>query len=216
MNFIEYAWLENADIDAVIRDQVEHFLPLGQPFEWNVWGHDQPEDLSVYLAKHNFCPNDDPGSVMVFDLEHAPAVFQLPVHATIQRLTHPSQLKEVIQIEEEIWGGSFDWIHKRMGGHMKIPGYLSIYVAYCDGVPASTAWIYFHSNSLFASLFGGSTRAPFRGRGLYKSLLEARLLEAAQRGYRFVDIDSNANSRPIVERHGFRFLTTSLSYQFAA
>jgi len=215
MNFIEYAWLMNADIDQVIRDQVDYFLPLGQPFEWNLCGHDQPGDLPSRLERQSFAPQDDPGSVMVLDLYQAPEILRNPGQVDVQRLSRRTELADVVQIVESVWGGSYDWIHKRMGDHMQIPGYLSVYIAYCDGTPARTAWTYFPNNSTFASLFGGSTLSNFRDRGLYKAVLAARVQEAIQRDRRFIIVDSNSNSRPIVERHGFRLLTTSFSYQYS-
>jgi len=215
MNFVEYAWLMNTDIDQVIREQVDYFLPLGQPFEWNLCGHDLPGDLTSRLERHGFSPDDDPGSVMVLELDHTPDTLRSPVQVDVRRLVRRTELADVVQIVEGVWGGSYEWIHKRMGDHMEIPGYLSVYVAYCEGSPASTAWIYYPKDSTFASLFGGSTLTKFQGRGLYKAILAARVQEAIQRGRQCLIVDSNSNSRPIVERHGFRLLTTSLSYQYA-
>jgi len=56
------------------------------------------------------------------------------------------------------------------------PESVVIYIAYCDDVPVSTAWVRFHAGSQFASLWGGSTLPDYRGRGLYTDLLP--------RGYR--------------------------------
>jgi GNAT superfamily N-acetyltransferase len=80
-------------------------------------------------------------------------------------------------------------------------------VAYVDERPACAGWIYFHANGRFADLWGGSTVPEERGRGLYTAVLNARLKEAAERGYRFVTTDASPMSRPILAKHGFRLLT---------
>ncbi len=89
---------------------------------------------------------------------------------------------------------------------MRIPGYLSVYVAYVDGRPASTGWTYFNKGH-FAGLWGGSTLAAYRGRGLYTALLAARVREAHARGVPYLTIDAGEMSRPIVARHGFEVIT---------
>ena len=83
---------------------------------------------------------------------------------------------------------------------------LSVYVGYAAGVPVSSAWIYFHPKSQFASLWGGSTLPEFRKRGYYTALVAARSQEAKQRGARFLTIDAQPMSRPIAEKLGFQLL----------
>jgi predicted acetyltransferase len=74
-------------------------------------------------------------------------------------------------------------------------------------VPACSAWIRFHPPTQFASLWGGSTLPAYRKHGLYTAVLAVRAQEARRRGYRFLTIDASPMSRPIVEKHGFQFLT---------
>jgi GNAT superfamily N-acetyltransferase len=111
-----------------------------------------------------------------------------------------------------VWGANFGWMRQRMGDHMAIPGYLSIFVAYVDQRPACAGWTYFHPNSQFAGLWGGSTLPEYRKRGLYTAVLAARVQEAIQRGYRYLTIEAGPMSRPIVATHGFQLLTMTASY----
>jgi GNAT superfamily N-acetyltransferase len=94
------------------------------------------------------------------------------------------------------------------------PDLLHVYVAYVDGIPASTAWIRFHPGSSFASLWGGSTVPAHRGRGLYRALLSARMRDAQDRGVRYLTVDAGPMSRPILERHGFRQLTVTRPFKW--
>ncbi len=117
-----------------------------------------------------------------------------------------------IAIEQQVWGGDFGWMRQRMGDHMEIPGYLSIFVAYVEQRPGCTGWTYFHPGSQFAGLWGGSTLPEYRKRGLYTAVLAARMQEAIQRGYRLLTIEAGPMSRPIVAGHGFQLLTMTESY----
>jgi len=108
---------------------------------------------------------------------------------------------------EQVWGGNFNWIYTRLGAHLSVPGYLSIYAVYVDNMPACAGWTYYPQGSEFASLWGGSTILSMRNKGLYTAVLSARVQEAIRRGLRYLVVDTGTMSQPIVERHGFIYLT---------
>lgn len=212
-HFILYSQLEGADVEAIIGEEQAYFSQIGE-VEWKVYGHDRPWDLRQRLAARGF-EVDEPEAVMILDLAEArpgedwtphPAAEQAG-QVTIRRLEDPAELEDVQRIEEIVWGEDMSWVHRHLGPDMARPGYLSVYVAYVDERPACAGWMYFHANGQFADLWGGSTVPEQRGRGLYTAVLNARLKEAADRGYRFVTIDASPMSRPIVAKHGFRLLT---------
>lgn len=214
MSYILWSRLPPATADAEIAAQVADLSARPGPFTWKVFAHDRPADLPARLVAHGFAPDDDPAALMVLELAAAPATLLAPVGADIRRIAHRDGLDDVIRVEAQVWGGSFDWIRQRLGDHLEIPGYLSVYVAYVDGEPAASGWSYFHPNSQFAGLWGGSTVAAFRQRGLYTALLATRVQEARARGYRFLTIEAGPMSRPIVARHGFHCLTELFDYEW--
>jgi predicted acetyltransferase len=113
-------------------------------------------------------------------------------------------------VETVVWGEDMNWLGDRLRQQLEeTPEYVSVYVGYVDGCPASSAWITFHKGSQFAGLWGGSTRVEYRGRGLYTALLAARVQEAQARGVRYLTIDASPMSRPIVEKYGFQAITTA-------
>ena len=73
--------------------------------------------------------------------------------------------------------------------------------------PPAAAWIRYYPDSRFAELYGGATLPAHRGKGLYKALVQARAKEARERGIRFLVVDTSPMSGPILQRHGFVFLT---------
>lgn len=214
MNFISYAWLEESAADKVIQKQVDYFLKYDQPFTWQFMDHDQPANLPERLLRHGFAGDDDPSAVMLLDLEACPPELLQPIQADIRQISNMAGLDDVVAIEEKVWGGSFAWLKQRLGSHLEIPGYLSVYVVYKDNHPASAAWTYFPPHNPFANLYGGATLPDHRRSGLYTALLAYRAQEALQRERRFLMIGCNQNSRPIVARHGFHFLAHQYDYEF--
>jgi GNAT superfamily N-acetyltransferase len=208
-HFILYSDLTGADIEAVIAEEQAYFEPLGK-VEWKVFGHDQPADLPHLLAAHGFQVADEPDAVMVMDLdEQGPLLgFEPEGDVSVRRLEEPAQLKDLIEIEETVWG-QMPWLFNLLGSHMSVPGYLSAHIVTVAGQPACAGWMNFHANGIFADLWGGSTLAEHRGKGLYTALLATRAQEAAERGYRFLIVDAGPMSRPILARRGFRLLTTA-------
>jgi GNAT superfamily N-acetyltransferase len=212
MNFILYSCLVETNADRVIQEQIEAFKGMGRPLAWKVYDHDHPVDLKERLVKHGFEQDEEPGAIMVLDLHDVHPALLAPQAQDVRKLQSNSQLEDVIWVEERVWGENFGWIRQRLGSHMAMPGYLSVYVAYVENRPACAAWIYFHTRSQFASLWGGSTLEEYRQRGLYKAILAARVQEARRRGYRYLTIDASAMSEPIVARFGFHLLDRACDY----
>jgi hypothetical protein len=213
LSFVLYSDLDEQTADAAIESQIAFFRQLGQPFEWKVYEHDRPPDLRERLVRQGLIA-DDPDTIMVLDLREAPEALLAPVEADVRRLSGPEQLDDVIGVLRAVYDAPFDWVYPQLGGDMARPGYLSVYVAYVDEEPASTAWSYFYPDSPFAGLWGGTTLESYRRQGLYTALLATRVQEAIRRGKRYLVIDTSDMSRPIVARHGFRLLVRAHGCQW--
>jgi GNAT superfamily N-acetyltransferase len=214
MNYVGYSHLDEGEIDAVIQEQIDFFTQMDQPFSWHVYDHDTPPSLGDRLLAHGFIADDDPDAVMVLTVaDTAPALLE-PVGDHVRRIDQPDQLEDVVSIEEHVWGGDFSWLTGRLGPHLEIPGYLSVYIATVEGQPACSGWAYFYPKSQFAALFGGATLPEYRGLGLYTGVLAARVQEAVQRGYRYLTTGASPMSQPILARNGFRLLTHAHDYEW--
>jgi GNAT superfamily N-acetyltransferase len=212
-NVVAFTFANEAKLHDVIHRELDYFTPMQQPFTWKVYDHDLLPSLKDDLSSHGFEHDKDPADVMVLDVNHAPAVLLQPVKATVRRITDLDGLKDVIHVLDQVWGGQNTWVNDRLGGHLQVPGYLSIYVAYVENQPASVAWTYFPRGH-FATLFAGSTIADYRRQGLYTSLLATRIQEIRERGYPFAVVETAEMSRPIVAKHGFQHLTTVYDYEW--
>jgi len=211
MSFIAYHRLDESNADAAIQEQLEYFKVNKQLFSWIVYDHDQPVDMKQRLVAHGFQP-DEPGALMVLDLSTRNTTLLEPSGFDIRQITQRAGLGDVIAVLEQVWGSNFDWVWERLGNHLGIPGYLTLYIAYVADAPASVGWVYFHQSSQFASLFGGSTVGEQRTRGLYTAILARRVQEARQRGKRYLTVETSPMSQPMVARYGFWKLSTSQDF----
>jgi GNAT superfamily N-acetyltransferase len=216
MNFVLYSRLEPEKMRPSIQAQIDYFQPLGQPFEWIVYDHDSPPDLTSQLAQHGFVIGErEP--ILALDLKEAPPALLAPIQADVRRIETRAGLDDVIEVMERVYGGSFAWIRGRLGDHLEIPGYLSVYAAYADNRPACAGWIYYAANNptaCFAGLWGGSTVEDQRGKGFYQAVLARRVQEARERGCGFLYINASEMSEPIVRKHGFQLLDTMRSCEW--
>ena len=213
MNVVTFTFANERKLHDVIHQEVEYLVPMKQPFTWKVYDHDLLPSLKESLVSHSFVEDNDPAAVMVLDLNNAPADLFQPVQADIRRITDVDGLKDIVHVLDAVWGGHNTWVYDRLGSHLRIPGYLSVYVAYVESQPASIAWTYFPRGH-FATLFAGSTIAEYRKQGLYTSLLATRLKEIRERGYPFAVVEAGSMSKPIVAKHGFQHLTTVYDFEW--
>ena len=213
MNFVGFTFANEPELDRVIDQQLDYFVPMNQPFTWKVYDHDLLPSIGEKLTAREFVWDDEPADVMVLDLKNAsPHLFESR-KTDIRRITTPDGLKDIIHVLDNVYGGHNVWVNDRLGMHLKIPGYLSVYAAYVDNQPASIAWTYF-PHGRFATLYAGSTIAEYRNQGLYTCLLSTRLTEIRERGYQFAVVEAGSMSKPIVEKHGFKHLTTVYDYEW--
>jgi GNAT superfamily N-acetyltransferase len=204
-----YSQLDETNTDDIIRQQVSYFESLGQDFEWTVYTHDQPPDLKERLSALGFTI-EEVEAILVLDLEKASEKLWHPVHHHVQRISDPEGLAVVQSIEEEVWGEDYASLRNHLEDALRnYPGQMSVYVAFKEEQPASTAWIYFPQHSQFAGLWGGSTLREFRKQGLYTALLAVRAQEAKARQVRYLRVDASPMSRPILERYGFKLIDYS-------
>jgi GNAT superfamily N-acetyltransferase len=214
--FVLYSRLDEHNVDEAIDEQVRSFVALGADFEWKVYAHDRPPDLRQRLAARGF-DIDEAEAIMALELAAAPPELLAPVKHDVRLLDDPDQLDDLIAVQRAVWQRE----HSGLAGYLRDimiarPERMAAYVAYADGQPVAAAWLNHDARSPFASLWGGSTVATHRGQGFYGALLAVRVQESIRRGARYLTIDANANSQPIVARFGFVHLTTAWACNWQA
>ncbi len=197
-------------VEAAIDEQIRVFKDLNCDFEWKVYSYDQPADLVERLVARGFESRLPSDTIMVLDLDDAPAVLRQPVPACIRQVTAPDEVPALMAVLTEVWDEDFAPLGEELAWQLQhTPDALSLYAAFVDGRPVSVAWGQFMHNSQFVGLWGGSTLVEFRKQGLYTGLLSVRAQEAQARGKRFLTVDASPMSRPILERFGFMTIGTA-------
>ena len=201
--------LDGRDADAAIAGELGFFAGRGQGFEWKTFSHDRPADLADRLGRAGFKPGELE-SVMALELAETPDLPGTVPGIEIRRIVDPDDIRDLGVVDGAVWDEDGAAYAEQVARQMRAcPGYMSVYVAYADGVPVSASRVILPQGSPFASLWGGSTLPAFRNRGIYTAMLAARIAEAAARGYAFITIDAGPMSRPVVEKRGFRLLAES-------
>lgn len=211
-SFVLHMAVHDTAVDTTIEQQIAYFESIGHDFEWKVFSYDQPADLAERLARRGF-EIEDTDTIMALDLSHLPDALARPVTHDVRRITEPERVRDILAIQREVFEDDDDtFIVKYLETTLRErPNEISLYAAYADGKPVSGSWLRLPTHSPFASLWGGATLAPFRGRGLYTALVAIRAQEARARGYKFLTIDASDMSRSICEKQGFVKFCTAVA-----
>jgi predicted GNAT family acetyltransferase len=118
------------------------------------------------------------------------------------------RIEDLLGVQAAVWGESTDYFRESLVRELnEVPQKLFVYLASFDGEPVGASWMRIHPPTKFASLWGGSVKENFRGRGIYQAMVATRARKALEEGCLYLTVDAGAMSRPILERVGFEVLT---------
>ncbi|KRV48874.1 acetyltransferase [Wenjunlia vitaminophila] len=204
--------LHDDDLRRLITRQRDFFAERGLPVEWRTHRHDEPASLPSCLESAGFTPGREKtvlvGRAVDFAREPAP-----PPGVVLRRVAADHEMRRIAALASAVWGGDWTWL----GDHLiqriaAAPDETAVLVAEADGEVVAAAWLVYRPGTDFAGLRGGSTLAPYRGRGIYRSLIAARAQLAAGRGVKYLQVDASDESAPILRRLGFCSVTTTTPY----
>ena len=118
-------------------------------------------------------------------------------------------------LEEAVWGPADQeaWLVEMLESERAVdPDAITIVVAEAGATVVCAAWIRFEQGTEFGTLWGGATLPEWRRRGIYRATVAHRAKLAAERGFRYLEVDASDDSRPILERLGFQAVTTTTPY----
>ncbi|GGM07539.1 GNAT family N-acetyltransferase [Dactylosporangium sucinum] len=203
---IAWADLDGLDAGAVIAAQVARFAE--QAWEWKHYSHDRPADLPERLAAAGFEAGPVEG-LLVAEIARLPLDVVLPAGVRLLPVTDAASAELLVRVHDEVFGGD----HARIGTEiLRRPETVSAVVAMDGDRPICAGRVELHPGTEFASIWGGGTVAEWRGRGVFRALVAYRAALAHAAGYRYLQLDASADSRPILKRLGFAQLATTTPY----
>lgn len=204
--------LDETTADAAIAEQVRYFAGLGREFEWKLYGHDLPVDLGKRLRAAGFRPEPEE-TLMVAEVADLPLDADVPDGVRLLPVTDPAGVDLVADVHEKAFGADGTRLRRQLLAQLAGDrDDVVAVVALAGDEPVSAARLELVPGTRFAGLWGGGTVPGWRGRGVYRALVAHRARVAADRGYRYVQVDATGQSRPILARLGFEPLTTTTPY----
>jgi GNAT superfamily N-acetyltransferase len=204
--------LDGAELDALIARQRDYFAERGLAVEWKLHGHDLPADLPDRLRAAGFEPEEQETVVIGRAASFADRATDVD-SVQLREVSDRSDLDRIAQMETEVWQEDRSRLAVGLAGELAAdPNAITVVVAEADGRVVSAGWIRYVKGTPFGTLWGGSTLAEYRGRGIYSALVAYRARLAIAAGFSLLQVDASDDSRPILQRRGFVAVTTTTPY----
>lgn len=213
-NEVIFSRVAAADAERVARDTIATYAALGLPFKWCVGPLTEPADFGELLERLGLTswavrgmgidpqrwvatPRED---ILVERVERVGHAGFEDYYTTLVRGWASDGVTEA-----ESWRASM--LRALDGGRHHY------YLARAGGVPVGTAGLITKQRSVY--LVGGNVLEPYRGRGIYRALVDERLSDAATLGFSLATTQAReATSAPILDKLGFETLYRSRVYKW--
>lgn len=217
-NGVHWADIDAATADAVIAEQIRYFTSVDRSFEWKLHSHDRPADLADRLRAAGFVA-EPPETVLVAEVAGLPTEPELPEGVSLLPVTDAAGVQLMADAHDIAFGDDGSGLGERLRKRVltqltETPDDIVAVVAMAGDTPVSSARMEFSPGTDFAGLWGGGTAPEWRGKGIYRALVAHRTRIAADRGYRYLQVDATEDSRPILQRLGFEPLSVTTPYVY--
>jgi hypothetical protein len=220
VTYSDLAGMTGRALDNFIAAQRDHFARLGLAVEWKYHSHDQPADLPDRLAAAGFVPEAAETLLIGESAELAGAgaaagtgAAGWPEGVTLREVTARADLERIRDLEQAVWGDDHGWLPGMLGRDLTDPDDPCVVVVAEAGPDVVCAgWIRLHQGTDFASLWGGSTLPRWRRRGIYRATVAYRARLAADRGFRYLQVDASDDSAPVLVRLGMAPVAVTIPF----
>jgi GNAT superfamily N-acetyltransferase len=210
-NNVSWIRCRSEEADEVIREARATIAPRHLPVMWTLDPETEPSDFANHLARHGIYPDPHGAevAVMVLPIEatvEAPPIQGLEIHDALADLaTFRSAAAAAAEaFNDEFYGANADLaaMEERRRLNFRGAGNRHLLLAMVGGEPAGSAGISLYPPA-GAAITGGSVRPKFRGRGVYRALVAARLDIARRAGVAGLAVWGGDMSAPILAKLGF-------------
>ena len=203
LNEVVYSVIEEADVDRIVDETIADYRRIAVPFKWITGLRSAPDNLADLLHARGLGVWDGWGMIASPGLE-----INTPDENVRIEEVDGTRLTEYCRTVAEGLETDFDQVlvdHQQL---MNQPNRRHrFFLAFHQGVPAGAAGYVLHPTSAY--LVGAVVLPSFRGKGIYRSLIHARLHDIQRRGVALATTHARAHtSGPILKRLGFRQVLT--------
>jgi ribosomal protein S18 acetylase RimI-like enzyme len=209
---VTWSDLDESSADAVIAAEIGRFAALSRPWEWKHYSHDRPADMPDRLLAAGFtrAPAE---ALLVAEIAGLALAVQPPPGVELRRVIDRHGVDALVSVHDEVFGEDHSALGRTLlAALVRRPSTVAAVVAVAGETPIAAGRVEFHHGTDFGSLWGGGTLPAWRGRGVFRSLVAHRAGVAAARGFRYLQVDASAESRPILQRLGFVELATTTPF----
>ena len=180
--------------------------------EWKTRGHDRAPGLHDALVSSGFVP-DEPESIMIGEVLRLAVDVALPDEVRLRQITSEPDVRAMCAMQAEVFDvPEIEDTANAVLRRLATGDGMQLWVAEARGQIVSAGRLELVAGTEFAGIWGGATRPPWRGRGIYRALTAARARSALALGKRLMHSDSTEFSRPILERAGLVKVSTTTPY----
>jgi GNAT superfamily N-acetyltransferase len=212
---VTWSNLDSSTADSAIAAQIARFAGHPDEWEWKHYSYDTPADLPDRLMAAGF-QAEPTEAVLVATLADLELGAPRPAGIELREVTSEADAGTLIALLDEIFGSSSPgMLEAVLRGLEADPCTIAAFMALVDGEPVAGGRVEFHFGSDFASLWGGATKAEWRGLGIFRALLARACGIATERGFTYVQADASDMSEPILKRLGFVELATTTPFKMS-
>lgn len=215
LNEVIFSEIPEGDVDRTIDRVIDEYQSHSVPFKWCVGPWTKPSDLGHRLERLGF----DTWNVRGMACEVEGLQIDVPSDVQVEVLS-ASNIGDYAETFAFGWGQEFPSDRKELlktGLSRELyPGTKrEFFLARIEGRPVGTASFFRHSNSAY--LTGGNVLADFRGKGVYRALIQARLNRLKQLSIALTTTHAREKtSAPILEKLGFETVFRYAIYELKA
>lgn len=209
---VTWSDLDEVSAAAVIAGQIERFARSARPWEWKHYSYDRPPDLPERLLAAGFI-REPAEALLVAEIADLELEAPPPEGVRLLPVVDEWGIDALVRVHDEVFGGDHSAFGAALAARLsQQPDAVAAVVAVAGLTPIAAGRVEFTRGTDFASLWGGGTVVAWRGRGVFRSLVAYRAALAATAGYRYLQVDASADSRPILRRLGFVELATTTPF----
>lgn len=156
---------------------------------------------------------EEPETLLVAPVADQPTTVRLPEGVRLRTVRDEADVELLVRAHEQAFGRDGSRLRRQVLAQLREgPDHFFGVLAMAGDEPVSSARMELYPGTGFAGLWGGGTVEEWRGKGVYRALIAFRARIAAERGYRYLQVDATEDSRPILQRLGFTALGTTTPY----